>query len=481
MHREASLAPEPRRALRRWGVVALVGALAIGAVAGPAGAQEDPPAPKPKPSGAGRVVGSGPVEDDPPKTDEERAAAEKAVLETLAAAPEDQPASPDDPFEEVVTTADEEAELRLVRVEATARANDANQQAFAAAEALQDAKELEVLATAVRNDADAELATERDRMSDLTVRAYVSGGRGDLEQFRALASGDTTDPESGRVLLFSQVLELQEEVTKDARAALKKAQAELEAVREIVAAAEAKTARLASIAADRTTKRVVAEREHDASIQAANEAKVRLRTAANGPVVPVSQDVAIIGMPRLTGEDLAGWFATKGYKPKAATPIEHFAYWFIEEGKAEGIRGDIAFAQAVLETGGFTNTDSVLGHNFSGIGHYDNLARGWTFASPRSGVRAQIQLLKSYAFKDPPYANPLIDKRLRGPSGCCQTWGELTSVWATSPIYGDAVMMLYTSLVDYALQRRANGEGDDDPLTLAEAQERQLAPPTLEP
>jgi hypothetical protein len=177
----------------------------------------------------------------------------------------------------------------------------------------------------------------------------------------------------------------------------------------------------------------------------------------------VPEGVSLIGMPRLNAEDLAGWFEQGPYSPKATTPIMDFATWFIQDGRAEGIRGDIAFAQAVLETGGFANTDSVVANNFSGIGHYDNAPLGFIFPSPRVGVRAQIQLLKGYAVKKPDYAIPLVDKRLRGPAGCCPTWGDLTTVWATDPTYGPKVMLIYTSIVEYALQRRARGEGFDDP------------------
>ncbi|MCB0965049.1 MAG: glucosaminidase domain-containing protein, partial [Acidimicrobiales bacterium] len=210
-------------------------------------------------------------------------------------------------------------------------------------------------------------------------------------------------------------------------------------------------------------RRVRAEQAHAEAVAEAEAADLRLRTAANDPIVPVPEEVPIIGLPRLTGEDLATWFASSPYRPRVATPIEDYADWFIEEGMTEGIRGDIAFAQAVLETGGFTNTDSVEGHNFSGIGHYDNLARGWTFPSPRLGVRAQIQLLKSYAVRTPDYANELVDRRLRGPAGCCETWGDLTTVWATDPTYGPKVMLIYTSIVEHALARRARGEGFEDP------------------
>ena len=133
---------------------------------------------------------------------------------------------------------------------------------------------------------------------------------------------------------------------------------------------------------------------------------------------------------------------------------------------AEGVRGDIAFAQAVLETGGFANNDSVLANNFSGIGHCDTCPSGWVFPSPRLGVRAQIQLLKSYAIAGPDYSRPLVDRRLRGPAGCCEVWGDLTTVWATDPTYGPKVMLIYSDIVAHALARRGAGQGFDDPVPI---------------
>jgi N-acetylmuramoyl-L-alanine amidase len=116
-----------------------------------------------------------------------------------------------------------------------------------------------------------------------------------------------------------------------------------------------------------------------------------------------------------------------------------------------------------LETGGFANDDSVYANNYSGIGHCDTCDSGWRFPSPHMGVRAQIQLLKSYALTSPPYVYPKVDSRLRGPAGCCQTWGALTTVWATDPTYGPKVMLIYSDIVAYALARRAAGQGFDDP------------------
>jgi hypothetical protein len=275
--------------------------------------------------------------------------------------------------------------------------------------------------------------------------------------------GDTTDPAAGRQIMFDQVLDRQKDVTEQARDDLAVARRKLKAVRVIVAAAKDKAVRLMAVASDLTRQRAEAEQAHLDAEADADAADAALRSAAGRPIQPVPQEVSLIGMPRLNAEDLAGWFEASPYRPRTTTPMIDYATWFIQDGRAEGIRGDIAFAQAVLETGGFANTDSVVANNFSGIGHYDNAPLGFIFPSPRAGVRAQIQLLKGYAVKQPKYANPLVDKRLRGPAGCCATWGDLTTVWATDPTYGPKVMALYTSIVEYALQRRARGEGFDDP------------------
>jgi hypothetical protein len=425
-------------------VLAVVGALILGLLAEPAMAQG--------------------VDDlDRSKTKSEHEAAVEALEDTLALAPEDQPASPDDPFQDVVDTQARVAELALERIDATTKSEAANLVALDAASALQAAQAKESAAIDVRTDAIAELNRERKRLSDLTVRAYVTGGQSAVDDYRAYVEGDTTDPETGRQIMFDQVLDRQKDVTEQARADLSRARKKLKAIRAVVAAARDEAARRLATASELTRQRAEADRAHLEAQGEAAAADAALRSAAGRPIQPVPEGVSLIGMPRLNAEDLAGWFESGPYQPRTTTPIIDYATWFIKDGRAEGIRGDIAFAQAVLETGGFANTDSVVANNFSGIGHYDNAPLGFIFPSPRAGVRAQIQLLKGYAIKGPKYANPLVDKRLRGPAGCCPTWGDLTTVWATDPTYGPKVMMLYTSMVDFALKRRARGEGFDDP------------------
>lgn len=261
--------------------------------------------------------------------------------------------------------------------------------------------------------------------------------------------------------MFEQVLERQVEVTDRAAADLESARSSLEISRSALQSARMEASRrgeLAWILAQEAGAAEVAHHDAQAAVVAARGEFARQPRGVFPPL-----EIPLIGETRLTAEDLASWFRSSPYAPRVDTPIEDFARWFIEEGDAEGIRGDIAFAQAVLETGGFANNDSVLANNYSGIGHCDSCDAGWRFPSPQMGVRAQIQLLKSYAIAGPDYVHPLVDRRLRGPAGCCGTWGELTTVWATDSGYGLKVMVIYSSMVDHALDRRARGEGFEAP------------------
>ena len=70
----------------------------------------------------------------------------------------------------------------------------------------------------------------------------------------------------------------------------------------------------------------------------------------------------------------------------------HDGRFYLSEGLAEGVRGDIAFAQAMVETGAFTSP-LTRHNNFAGIGTCDSCATGYDFESPQLGVRAQMQLL----------------------------------------------------------------------------------------
>lgn len=87
--------------------------------------------------------------------------------------------------------------------------------------------------------------------------------------------------------------------------------------------------------------------------------------------------------------------------------------YYLSEGEAEGVRGDIAFAQSCLETGNFGFSGSAVTldqNNFCGMGVTSNGMKGNSFKTPQLGIRAQIQHLKAYATADS-LKQPCVDPR----------------------------------------------------------------------
>ena len=124
---------------------------------------------------------------------------------------------------------------------------------------------------------------------------------------------------------------------------------------------------------------------------------------------------AIMGEARATAQQMALYCRSKNAEPKITScSLEELAEMYLEEGKAEGVRGDVAWAQSLHETGFFKFGGIVQPgqNNFAGIGALNGNAKGQaaTFPDPRTGVRAQIQHLKAYASKEP-LVNACVDPR----------------------------------------------------------------------
>lgn len=123
----------------------------------------------------------------------------------------------------------------------------------------------------------------------------------------------------------------------------------------------------------------------------------------------------IMGEAHATAQQMALFCRNKNAEPKLTScTLEQLAEIFLEEGKAEGVRGDVAFAQSLHETGYFKFGGIVLPsqNNYAGIGALNGNATGQaaTFPDPRTGVRAQIQHLKAYASTEP-LVNTCVDPR----------------------------------------------------------------------
>lgn len=90
------------------------------------------------------------------------------------------------------------------------------------------------------------------------------------------------------------------------------------------------------------------------------------------------------------------------YANTDAPTIEAFCQIYIEEAQAEGVRAEVAFCQAMKETGflRYKGDVSIGQFNFAGIGATGGGEPGNSFGSVRAGIRAQIQHLKAYASTD---------------------------------------------------------------------------------
>ena len=100
------------------------------------------------------------------------------------------------------------------------------------------------------------------------------------------------------------------------------------------------------------------------------------------------------------------------YATTDAPTIEDFCKIYIEECNAEGVKAEVAFCQAMKETGflRFGGAVDISQFNFAGIGATDDGGTPATFTSVRAGIRAQVQHLKAYA-SDKPLVNECVDPR----------------------------------------------------------------------
>lgn len=166
----------------------------------------------------------------------------------------------------------------------------------------------------------------------------------------------------------------------------------------------------------------------------------------------------VMGSARVSAASLAGWYRSKGKTTLTTVSIDTLAAYFIAEGADEGVAGDVAFAQSIVETGFFRFGGRVLpgDNNFSGLGAVDGGTGAATFPDARTGVRAQMQHLRAYG--DPAVtvaklAHPVVDPRfsLVAPKGKAPTWEQFGSgIWATDTTYAAKVLGTYQQILDWA-------------------------------
>ncbi len=183
----------------------------------------------------------------------------------------------------------------------------------------------------------------------------------------------------------------------------------------------------------------------------------------------VTTHTPVMGPSLLTANQLAAWYnhyhAGQAKIPALGNNVAALAQIFIDQGNIEGVRGDIAFAQSMLEIGWLTFASSQIppdAYNYAGLYAFDgrqslpNCQNGDSSPSrcmgtPQHGVQMQIQLLRSYA--DPSTAH-MSGRLISAPSdrvGAAPLWeyfggdncpcGKL--IWASANNYGLVVLQLF--------------------------------------
>lgn len=177
---------------------------------------------------------------------------------------------------------------------------------------------------------------------------------------------------------------------------------------------------------------------------------------------PEAQDAAaaltpIMGQAQATKEQIAAYIVSKN--PLAASYAADLAAAYIEEGRAEGVRGDIAAAQSVIETGNFTFAGSAVTldqNNFCGMGVTTRGMKGNNFATMREGVRAQIQHLKAYATTEA-LCGACVDPRYKYVEKGCAPYVEWLGQkenpngkgWAAGADYGAKIKRILSDMIKY--------------------------------
>ena len=161
-------------------------------------------------------------------------------------------------------------------------------------------------------------------------------------------------------------------------------------------------------------------------------------------------DNMIMGGAVATQEQCVRYLLKHNPNPKLNVSPQELVSYYYEEGNRTGIRPDIAFAQALKETGYFRYGGTVIPaqNNYCGLGTTSATVQGAYFATPRLGVKAHIQHLLAYASVEPPQDNivdPRYDlvRRSYGSNTLTQ-WKDLNGRWAVPGVgYGQSILEDY--------------------------------------
>ena len=148
-------------------------------------------------------------------------------------------------------------------------------------------------------------------------------------------------------------------------------------------------------------------------------------------------------------------YPSAALKEGGAETIEDFCTIILEEANAEGIRGEVVFEQAMLETGwlAYGGDSGISQYNFAGLGTTGGAVQGVSYPDVRTGIRAQVQHLKAYAC-DEALNQDCVDTRFdmvrRGSAPYVELLGQQENPngggWAAGADYGAKLIRLLGEL-----------------------------------
>lgn len=165
-------------------------------------------------------------------------------------------------------------------------------------------------------------------------------------------------------------------------------------------------------------------------------------------------DLTIMGGPIATKEQCVNYLLRHNPFPLITTTPKKLVDYYYLEGGLEGIRPDLAFAQALHETGNFNYGGDVipLQNNYCGLGTTGGGVKGAWFPSPEIGVRAQMQHLLAYTSTRSPVMS-VVDPRYElvkrsDKFGQSSTWTSLNGKWAVpGNSYGQMILQIHEKIV----------------------------------
>lgn len=150
-------------------------------------------------------------------------------------------------------------------------------------------------------------------------------------------------------------------------------------------------------------------------------------------------------------------YPSAALKEGGAETIEDFCTIILEEANAEGIRGEVVFEQAMLETGwlAYGGDSGISQYNFAGLGTTGSGVQGVSYPDVRTGIRAQVQHLKAYAC-DEALNQDCVDTRFdmvrRGSAPYVEWLGQQENPngggWAAGADYGAKLIRLLGELIE---------------------------------